>query len=208
MAALVVAVVLACCPLLGPIAAMILGTVAVSRVLRSPTPRRGIRLAWAALAIGAVSLLVQGIALQNWQEHAIAEMDGMALTTVRDALEGTESAEARWVSAASGGPTPEQRRALAAGLKARLGPLRGVSVTTRSSDALFKVTVTFIAEFERGTAFGSADFITGTLQSMTPELIAQRIELDVSGQRVMLPPEPSATEPAKDPPATDQTPAP
>jgi len=77
-------------------------------------------------------------------------------------------------------------------------------VTTRSQEALFTVTVTFIAEFERGTAFGSADFITGTLQNLSPQLIAKRIELDVSGQRVMLPPEPSATEPASQSPATEQ----
>lgn len=122
----------------------------------------------------------------------VQQMDLRASDTVARTLRGDEMPKGRWLSKAAGGATPEQIQALAEDLRARLGELREVRVTNRSVTGVLDpdISAVFIAEFERGNAFGNAIFARGQLDGWSPSLVARSIELDIGGQRVQIPPAP------------------
>lgn len=198
-AALIVAIVVGWCPLIGSLAAILVAGIGLRRVARATPPRRGAGLAWAAIALAVAIPIIEGYALENMQTRMVQQMDLRASDTVTRTLRGDEIPKGRWLAKAAGGATPEQIQAFAKDLRARLGELREVRVTNRTVSGVMdpEISAVFIAEFERGNAFGNAIFARGPLDGWSPSLVARSIELDISGERVQIPPAPlTASAPA------------
>lgn len=172
-------------------------------------------MAWTAMALGVAIPLLEGMVLERFQSAVVADMDDQATATVTAMLRGEDLPTGRVLPPATGGPPPEEWRALARTLEAELGDLREVRITNRTAAGLLDpvVSATFIAEFARGSAFGNAEFTTGTLQRFAPTLILTSLELEAQGRRHKIPavptapPEPLPSSTPDSDPATDPAPA-
>jgi hypothetical protein len=209
LAAVLVALLLGWCPL-GSLAAIIMAGIGLRRVVASQGALRGTGLAWTAMALGVAIPLIEGVALERMQAVVVADMDEQASATVAGILREEDLPAGRVLPNASGGPSTEEQRELARTVSAALGELREVRITHRAAEGILNpvISATFIAEYTRGSAFGNAEFTTGTLHDFAPVLILRSLEVEAQGRRQRIPVLPVRTPERAATPRMDNLPAP
>jgi hypothetical protein len=188
--ALVAAVLLGWCPL-AAFGAIVAGGVALRRIRAAPRP--GARMAWAAIVIAALILLLEGWGFERLTAGVQESMEVQSIAAIEATLRGREDAAVQWATETGADRTgPAEVRAFSDAIG--LGALRRATITGRSVEGAMdpRITVAFNADFERGKALGKAVFSTvrGTLP---PELRLESFEVETSGVRRSLP----ATKPSE-----------
>lgn len=186
LAALLTALVLGWCPLTA-IAAVVLGGIALHRIVRSGGARTGRGLAFAgmgiALGILFLELSVAGKLLEEVQES----MDAQAVAAIESSITPLPESAPAW-DPSVGAPSAESIAGFARTVTARVGAVTAVAITRRTAEGVSVpvISTAFNASCERGTVFGNATFgvVPATLP---PTLVLRSIEVEVGGERLALP---------------------
>lgn len=185
-AGLVCSVLGACC-CLGGMAGIILGNLGLRRIHMAQGRRRGTALAWAAILLGTLLPLLQLYALSRFQAHVRQEIDQAAISAISETLTGNPNAATTWwVPERTGGAPADQVEALGERVSAELGALREVRLTGHHVEGVvdLSASMTFTADFARGTLFGSAEFrMLPDGRSLIPAARLLRMEIEINGVR-------------------------
>ena len=159
----VVAIVLAFIPFLGMFGT-VFGLLAHRRIVASPRPMRGGRLALAAMLVGCGTTLISLFALRTAQSKLFEERDialDAMFTTVFSAIESTdlEQLDSVWVDSSSAvAPTREQVEEAAAWLAAHAGAYRGCELASGTQSgglASVAADLSLHVRFERDTVLAA-----------------------------------------------------
>jgi hypothetical protein len=164
----ILSVVVLVIPLLGPLAAMVFGSMGVaatSRAALNGTPLRGRRLAIGGCIAGMALLFAEVWLIDSLVQRFRRDIDLQVSTGLADVFSVTDDASAKkalaaWSSHASDRVTADAILAFAEAAQARYGPFTAISVVgsepdPSSSFTRQSVTMAVSFRFERGDRFGS-----------------------------------------------------
>ncbi|MBL9148908.1 MAG: hypothetical protein JNM94_09470 [Phycisphaerae bacterium] len=164
----ILSVVVLVIPLIGPLAAMVFGSLglsATSRAASAGTPLRGRRLAFAGCVGGMALLFTELWAMDALVQRFRRDIDLQVSTGLTEVFAVTDDASASkalavWSPHATDRISSEALAAFAEAARARYGPFSSISVVgsepdSSSSFARQSVTMAVSFRFERGDRFGS-----------------------------------------------------
>lgn len=185
LASLLTALVLGWCPLTA-LAAIVLGAVALHRIVNGGGLRTGRGLAFAGMGIATGVLLLELSVAGNLLEEVQESMDAQAVAAIESSMTPLPERAAPWDPSAEP-PSPESVAGFARTVAARAGAVTDVAITRRTAEGVAApiVSTAFNAACERGTVFGNATFAV-VPATLPPTLVLRSIEIELGGERLVL----------------------